>query len=104
MNSFADGRLRELRFEHGLEPANVPGPVLCYDAGRHSCGPKNGCTPTFCKMAHRYGPIIHLPYAWQQGGECTYKFQPNKGHDQFPGRSESTSDWCSTSDWSSSDW
>jgi len=62
MLEFAEQRLSQLRQNLGLLPPGHHGKLLCVVESRKKC-----CSTTTCGHAHAHGPIIHLPYVWEQG-------------------------------------
>ncbi|CAJ1370273.1 unnamed protein product [Effrenium voratum] len=53
--------LQEMRFLRKLQPKWLDGPLLCLVQYQGIC--KSSC----CGQRHRHGPIVQLPYLWQQG-------------------------------------
>lgn len=60
--AYAEEKLAELRRGLGLLPPGAGrGPLLCVVTGKSSCSPNR------CYCQHEHGPVVHMPYMWQQG-------------------------------------
>lgn len=60
----ADRKLASIRKEMSLLPAGVSENMICVVPWV-----SDGCRASYCRRAHRYGPIVHLPYFWDRTKE-----------------------------------
>lgn len=62
----AEAKVLEIRRELGFIPFGLAdrqlGPLIC-----HVVSMKQQCNPSKCSCWHKFGPVIHVTYFWQQG-------------------------------------